>query len=194
MSTAPVIVDRFAEVVASMRNLSAADAAKFGITYVNDQGVRVPGVGLESPYYFYGSPIEVNKQLIRRDEELSSLGKVYPAIVLRLPSVETPSGGLMKYNLNVAIFEPTQDTYDSVDRYTNVIKPTLIPLYNLLIDRLKKAHFFWPGDQRIPPHEKIDRLHHGVEETQGNKAYAFAHKLDAIELVNLKINSSLKYC
>lgn len=183
MITASVFPDRIGEVVASMRNLSAADAAKFGIT-----------AGLESPYYFYGHPIDMNRQMIERDKVRATRNKVYPAIALRLPVQEEFSDGLVKYTANIAIFAETDLDWSAPERYENVIKPILNPLYLLFIDRLKKAGFMWEGNLTYPPHTKIDRPHHGVEATQGNSAYVFANKLDAIELQNLKINSNFKRC
>lgn len=178
-----VAVDLIGEVVASMRNLSAKDAAKFGIT-----------AGLESPYYFYGHPMDINRQMIDIDKELSTKGKVYPAVALRLPTKEEMGSGMTHYNMNVAIFAETDLNWSAPERYANVIKPTLMPLYLLFIDRLKKRGFTWSGNQDMPPHTKTDKPHHGVEETQGNKAYIFANKLDAIELENLRINITTKYC
>lgn len=178
-----VIVDEIGEVVASMRNLSAADAAKYGIP-----------AGLESPYYFYGHPIDMNTQMINRDKELATKNKVYPAVALRLPVTEEMKGGLVHYNLNIAIFATTNLNWDAPKRYQEVIKPVLIPLYELFLDRLKAHGFVWSGNLKRPPHTKIDRPHHGVNETQGNKAYVFATPLDAIELVNLKINFNFKQC
>lgn len=147
------------EVVASMRNLSAKDAAKWGIA-----------AGLDSPYFFYGTPVEINRQLEQRDHG-SSKGKVYPAIALRLPSNEDVKNGLVNYNINIAILMQTKVEYDAPDRYLNVVKPILYPLYELFLDRLKRAGFTWDGDLGTPPNTKRDMLHHGVEETTGNKAY-----------------------
>jgi len=176
-----VIVDEFGEVVESMRNLSAADALKFGVP-----------AGLESPYYFYGHPMDINRQMMIRDKE--EPGKVYPAVCLRLPIEEEMVGGLIRYSINAAIFANTNLDWDASERYTNVIKPTLLPLYELLLDRLKKHGFIWTGDQKRPPHKKIDRPHHGILETQGNKAYQFTNKLDAVELTDLRINFNFKHC
>jgi hypothetical protein len=180
-----VIVDLIDEVVTSMRNLSAKDAAKFGIT-----------AGLTSPYYFYGHPMDINRQMIERDRELTTKGKVYPAIALRLPTKEEMGSGLTHYNLNVAIFAETNLNWSAPERYANVIKPVLIPLYLLFIDRLRKRGFIWDGNtSSMPPHDRTDKPHHGVEETQGNKAYIFTNKLDAIELESLRINiQTLKPC
>lgn len=184
MMSPEVIVDKIDEVVTSMRNLSAKDAAKFGIT-----------AGLTSPYYFYGHKMDINRQMIDRDREIATKGKVYPAIALRLPTTESMGSGMTHYNLNVAIFAETDLNWSAPERYTNVIKPILIPLYFLFLNRLKKAGFVWQGDLNMPPHERTDKPHYGVEETQGNKAYIFTNKLDAIELENLKINiQTIKKC
>lgn len=177
-----VIVDKIGEVVASMRNLSAAEAEKLGID-----------AGLESPYYFYGHPVDINNQMIQRDKGTTK-GKVYPAIALRLPTTEDVYGGMIHYNLNLAIFALTDLDKTAPERYEEVIKPILYPLYKLLLDRIKRAGFMWDGNMRYPPHTKIDRPHYGVNETQGNKAYVFENKLEAIELINLKINYKFKSC
>lgn len=178
-----IIEDEIGEVVESMRDLSAADAAKFGIA-----------AGLESPYYFYGHPIDINTQMINRDKELATKGKVYPAVALRLPVIEESRGGLVHYTLNLAIMAPTLKEWNAPMRMEEVIKPTLVPLYELFLDRLKKHGFLWPGNQKRPPHTMIKRPHHGVNETQGNKAYVFSTPLDCIEVVSLKINSNFKQC
>ena len=176
------IVDQISEVVASMRNLSAKDAAKFGV----DQS-------LVSPFYFYGSPVEMNRQMIEMDKG-STRGKVYPAVALRLPIDEDVKNGLVNYKLNIAILAQTKMQYNAPNRYEFVMKPILYPLYLLLISRLKRYGFTWDGDMEYPPHTKRDMLHHGVEATQGNVAYIFNQPLDAIELINLRLNNKIKHC
>jgi len=178
-----IIEDEIGEVVASMRNLSAADAAKFGIT-----------AGLESPYYFYGHVIDINTQMINRDKELDTKGKVYPALGLRLPVIEELKGGMMHFTLNLGIFAPTLKQWNAPMRMEEIIKPTLVPLLELFFDRLKKHGFTWAGDMKRPPCTIIKQPHHGVEDTEGNKAYKFSTPLDAIELRNLKINYTFKPC
>src|SRR6476659_6537655 len=116
------IPEQIEEVVVSMRNLSAKDAAKWGIEE-----------GLDSPYFFYGTPIEMNRQMIERDKG-STKGKVYPAVALRLPTNEDVKNGLVNYNLNIAILEQTRIEYDAPNRYLNVVKPILYPLYELFLD------------------------------------------------------------
>ena len=176
-----VIVDLIGEVVESMRNVSVEDAAKFGVT-----------AGQPSPYYFYGHPMDINKQLIENDKSIAKKNQKYPAIFLRLPIVEQIQDGLIGFNLNLGIMDVTKKDYNTPERYEHVIKPILIPLYELFLDRLKKKGFTWGGYLLIPPHTKVDQPHHGVEATQGNKAYVFESALDAIEIINLKINKRIK--
>ncbi len=179
MKSPPELIE---EVVVSMRNLSAKDAEKFGVP-----------AGLTSPYFFYGTPVEINRQLCERDHG-STKGKVYPAIALRLPTTEEVKNGLINYNFTLAILDTTKVSYDAPDRYEHVVKPILYPLYELLLDRLKKAGFVWDGQMQYPPHTKRDMLHHGVEATQGNIAYIFKEPLDAIEISQMHINNKIKYC
>lgn len=178
-----IIVDRIGEVVNSMQNLSEKEGEKYGI---------LPG--LNSPFYFFGHPIDVNKQLIQRDQDKVNKHRKYPAIVLRLPTREEMYYGMIHYDLNIAILAETNVALDTPDRYEKVIKPILIPLYELFLDRLKSHKFSWKGNQIRAPHVKIDQPFYGVPETQGNKAYIFSNPLDAIEIVSLKINSQFKHC
>lgn len=177
-----VLVDEIEEVVESMRDLSSSDAAKYGIT-----------IGLTSPYYFYGHPVDINKQLILLDKDASTKDKDYPAILLRLPSNEEVSGGMIHYNLNIAIITDTDGDWTSDERYTEKIKPILYPLYELFLDRLGDFGFMWEKG-KVPPHTKRDIPYYGVEATQGNKAHIFKNKLDAIEIINLRINKKFKNC
>lgn len=178
-----VAVDLIGEVVESMRNLSAKESERFNIP-----------AGLTSPYYFYGHPMDINKQLVENDKSIAKNKQKYPAVFLRLPIPELIEGGLVKYTLNIGIMDVTKKDYNTPERYEHVIKPILMPLYELFLDRLKKKGFVWPGNQTRPPHTKIDQPHHGVEATQGNKAYVFESTLDAIELLSLKINYNFKNC
>lgn len=178
-----VLVDEIDAVVTDMRNLSASDAAKFGIT-----------AGLESPYYIYGTRIDINKELVKKDKNPVEKDKKYPLIALRLDSPEEIVGDVVKYNLNIAILATTSKNYNAEQRYTYVIKPVLLPLYELLMDRLHKHKFFWPGDQSYPPHTKIDRPYWGIEGSEGNASYIFSDPLDAIEIVNLKLSKRANIC
>jgi len=175
-----MIVDDVGIVVDSMRNLSVMDSVKYGIPQ-----------GLDSPFYFYGDPIDINKQLIQLDKAAKS-DKKYPAIALRLPTSEVINNGMVHYDLNIGIFEISQLDWTSDQRFDEVIKPILKPLYELFIDRLLYHGFIYTG--KVPDHTKVIKPYYGVEGTQGNKAYVFENKLDAIEIINLKVKSIFKKC
>lgn len=177
------IVDKIGEVVASMQNLNAKDSTKFGIT-----------AGLTSPYYFYGDKVDINKQLIIRDKDALTKTKKYPAIALRLPSPKEMGSGLVHCNINLAILDVTQKDWTSDDRFANVVKPVLYPLYELFLDRLRKNGFTWDSGTAYPDHTQREVLYYGTESSKGNEAHVFESPLDAIEILNLKINYTFKKC
>lgn len=177
------VVDKIGEVVTSMQNLNAADATKFGMT-----------AGLTSPFYFYGNKVDINKQLIQRDKDASTKTKKYPAIMLRLPSPKEMGSGLVHCNINLAILDVTKNDWTSDDRFENVVRPILYPLYELFLDRLKKNGFMWEHGKTYPYHTQREVLYYGTEGSKGNEAHTFESPLDAIELINLKINYTFKKC
>lgn len=178
-----ILVDEIGAIVTSMQNLSISDAKKFGIDG-----------GLESPFYTYGTRVEINRYLTRLDQDMVLKYKKYPLIALRLDTSEVMNNGVFNYDLNIAIFTLTDKNYTAQDRYTKVIKPILIPLYTLFLDRVKASSFFWPGKQAYPPHTKVDRPYWGIEGAEGSTATVFKDPLDAIEILNLKINQKVKTC
>lgn len=178
-----ILVDEIGAIVTSMQNLSIGDAKKFGID-----------AGLESPFYTYGTRVEINRYLTRQDQDIVLKHKKYPLIALRLDTSEVMNNGVFNYDLNIAIFTLTKIEYTAKARYDNVIKPILIPLYTLFLARVKESSFMWPGNQQFPPHTKIDRPYWGIDAGEGSDRTVFKDPLDAIEILNLKINQKVKTC
>lgn len=152
--------------------------------------------GKEIPFYRYGHRVEIAKLL---DEQNRKTGaekvKKYPLIALRLDTEETISDGIWHFNLNIAIVEWTDKNYDAAQRYENVYKPVLYPLYERFMEALKQSGlFFWDNMAAYPPHTKIDRLYYGTIGSEGNQKRVFSDPLDAIEIQNLRLNQTLKNC
>jgi hypothetical protein len=162
----PVIVDEIGEVVARMR-----------------------GTG-DIPYYLYGHRLEIANRLIEKDKDRVAMLQKYPLVALRQDIEEQYSNGIVTYTLNMAILEYTDKNYTAEQRYANVFKPILYPLYELLIKSLRES-FFWPAWQNVPPHTKIDRPFWGVAQQEKNTKPIFNDPLDAIELVSLKISKRI---
>lgn len=137
------------------------------------------------PFYHYGIPMQINRELLAKN--VGSLPK-YPAVLLRLPTSEEVSDGLFHFNLNIAIVAYTDRNYRTKERYENVYRPILYPLYQKFLEELYKRDFMWKGEQTYPPHSKRDVPFYSTKPEDRDKDNAFSDPLDAIEIINLKVN------
>lgn len=164
-------------------------------TVVNALKEVIAPATLEStpPYYMYGHRAVISKALSSKDKDAQKKFQKYPLIALRLDVPEDVADGV-EYTLNIVIAGKSKLEYTTPQRYANVIKPILVPLYEAFLLELRNSGLFMWSGTKNPPHTKIDRPFWGIEETEQNGAYIFNDCLDAIELVNLKINSTNKKC
>ena len=139
-----------------------------------------------APYFMFGHRVEIANRLLEKDKDSVYKYQKYPLIALRLPITETvKNNDLVEVSLNIAILEFTNKNYRAFDRYENVLKPILRPLYKSFTESLmKNSGTYTLG---IPEHDKIDRLFYGVDGLEGNQSYIFNDPLDGIELLNLKL-------
>jgi hypothetical protein len=145
------------------------------------------------PYYMYGHKMEIAARLLEKGKDSRYEYQRYPLIALRLDTPEEKKNGMIMHTLNIAILDMTDAGYTAEQRYANVIKPVLTPLYKSFLRHLKLSGLFtWSGNQEEPPHVKIDRPFWGTSQANGNTANIFSDPLDAIELLNLKINQPIK--
>jgi len=143
--------------------------------------------GSDVPYYMYGHKLEINQRLIAKGK--ANIPK-YPLVVLILDTAEQHEGSVIRYNLNIGILEYTKANYNAEERYENVFKPTLIPLYEKFLQCLPAGKFFW--EEQEPVHTKIDRPFYGVTELNRNARSIFSDPLDCVEIQNLKISRTIK--
>lgn len=140
------------------------------------------------PYYLYGHRRDINNRLVKKDKDKVFKYQKYPLIALRLPIPEDHSNdGIVSVSLNIAILAFTDRNYKSEERYENVIKPVLEPLYDQFLAALESTGIF-TFEGEIPEHTKIDRLYWGIEQSEGNVRNIFTDPLDAIELIDLELN------
>lgn len=167
------IVDNIGTVVAAMRG-----------TYSTTD--------LEVPYYMFGHRLEISRQLDRKTK--NSKAK-YPLIALRMDFNETIEDTFIKCKLNIGIFQFTKMNYNTQQRYDNVFKPILYPLYYLFLEELYHSGLFsWgiDGDLEKPKHTKIDRPYWGTPATEKNEKNIFNDPLDAIEIVDMEVVTKIK--
>jgi len=148
-----------------------------------------------APFYLFGHRLDIANRLLIKDNDTVYKYQKYPLIALIMDFPETVGDGMAHYNLHVVILDATDPNYTIEDRYTKVFKPILYPLYYKFLEYLRRVgKFTWIQDQQYPPHTKIDRPFWGTVYDQGNSAYIFNDRLDAIELSDLKISKTIKLC
>lgn len=181
-----LLTDDIGTIVARMRNDLAVEPVK---DYLNTLGYTA----MNMPYYEYGHRQDINLRLLEKDKDSVYKYQKYPLVALRLDVVEQISEGLIHYNLNIAILAFTDRNYTSVERTENVFKPILYPLYNNFLKHLRNSGIFtWPNYMTQPEHTKIDRYYWGTPGSEGNVKNIFSDPIDAIEIVDLKINKRIK--
>ena len=135
---------------------------------------------LQAPFYFHGTPRQVNNEwMIENDENLK-----YPLVYLvenRPDSFFNDEDSRLKdASLQIFFLDSFADNDDEVDEhYTNVVKP-LIASHNYFVDLLN-------ADPQILPFDyvKTNRVKVGVDSTnQGNTSKIFKDGLNAVEFVS----------
>lgn len=179
------VVDDIGKVVQAMRNGGIFDPY-FDATFTGDG----------SPYYMYGHRQEISNRLLQMNNDSGKKRKKYPLIALRMDFTEDVNQGMWRSTLNVIIVAYTDPSFNVEQRYANVFKPVLYPLYENFLKKLAASGLFsW--DERLeetyPPHTKVDRPFWGTPGAEANLKTIFANDpLDAVEILNLKLNQRLK--
>lgn len=181
----PIIEDDIRKVVDKMNE-------KFTFDSSFDESFRANGIN-----YMYGHVLEINNRLLKMTSSPANAPKKYPLLALRLDNPTPINGDMVYYNLNLVIMAFTNENYNAEQRQANVFKPKLYPLYDLFWQSLKAVKIFtWPsntpGSLLMPEHTKIDRYYWGTYTANKNTKNIFGDPLDAIEIVDLKINSRIK--
>lgn len=196
-----VIVEDIGLVVAAMRPTGADAAAlrlstivKFGLPfydYINsaNQAAQLA----EIPYYTYGRRVEIVKRLLERNNDETLTYKKYPLVALGMDIPERVADGVIEFTLNIVFLALTDPNYTVAERYENVFKPILYPMYTKFLEEFGNIGLFmWPGDQSAPPHDKYDRYYWGTTNSEGSTANKLPDPLDAIELLNFKFRQEIK--
>ena len=123
----------------------------------------------------------------------------YPLIYLVQDFVEKRGqkpGIYAETSLNILIIHQTDNTYKITDRYANVFKPVLYPIYYSLIDQISHHKQINNFDETLIPHTKIDRSYWGKTSINaaGNSALSLNDYVDAIEISNLDLNINYQLC
>lgn len=164
---------------------------------IYEQLEEVVAAMADPPQYLYGHRLEIVNLIKQQQSDPTLQLTRFPLIALKLDTpAGTVNGNMINYNLNIAIITSTEKGYTAKERLENVFKPVLYPLYDEFFKQLKRCgHFTWPAIGLFrPPHTKIDRFFYGTLSEEKNVKNLFDDPIDAVELIDLKINSKIKTC
>jgi hypothetical protein len=138
--------------------------------------------------FHHGHPLEIIN-LFKQATQLESVKfEQFPAICLfqDIPEKHSTDSAEREANLNLVIITDTSNTYEAAQRYTYTIKPILIPLYELFMEKLKCNGDVQVEDEK---YDYIERLYWGKSGLYGNVGNIFNDFIDAIEINNLKVKT-----
>lgn len=150
-------------------------------------------VSAETSYninYVYGLSIHISDNLMAKDKSKTLKDTKYPLIALFMPFEENRGKGYYADVLirKIVIAYLTNKDDRPNQRYENVFKTTLYPVYYSFLKQLARNKY---SNQKNPDfilHKKID--YPGVEQVTGVNDF-----VDSIEILNLQIPlKQIKYC
>lgn len=142
---------------------------------------------LLEPYYDYGHLISILNKLNAKDGNRVLKLQKYPLIALIQDIQEDHTNDLnigYSFSPGIVILATTDKNYTEQQRYQNVLKTILYPIYELLIEKIKYYQFFdfETESNGIPTYKKWDRVNWGTSTFFGNVATFFNDYLDGIEI------------
>jgi len=150
------------------------------------------------PYYLYGHPLDINNVLTQKAKSPEFRYKRYPLIALMQDFTETHDSFAYFYTVSpkILILNYTEQNYNSKQRYENVFKNILYPIYDELIQNILDSNLIDVTVIEDLTHTKTDRLYWGKVGIQGSQGKIFNDFLDAIEIdfTELKVIRQLEPC
>lgn len=183
------LVDIIGEVVASVKADVLATIIKNESAALGTQSL------IQTINYQYGHKSELIETLFQMDKSDPAAYQKYPLIYLVLDFKEIIDDSKSYFGtavLNILIMHSSELSYKTTERYLNVFKPVLYPLYISLLNQIPKHKAF--SVYGNPKHEKYDRPLVGVPAAiEGNKLLINEY-VDAIEIANLNLLLNYQTC
>lgn len=149
------------------------------------------------PFFMFGHRNEINRRLIKKEDDVTEKYTKYPLIALRMDFEEDVNNSDITYpSINIVILASTEKGLNAEERLTQVFKPVLAPLYDRFMLELRNTGIFsWDNDNgEKPPHTRIQRPYWGNGTLELNEKNIFNDPLDAIELTGLQLSLNEKLC
>ena len=131
------------------------------------------------------------------DKDPAGRFQKYPLVYLVQDFKETrgkTSGIYGETTLNIIIAHHTTSSFKITDRYQQVFKPVLYPIYYSLLNQLAKHPQLNEEDETMVLHGKTDRSYWGRTAIGGNDKLKITDTVDAIEIDNLALKILYQTC
>ena len=139
---------------------------------------------VEKPYYLHGHILDIIAVLSERDDSNVWKFKKYPLIAL-IEDIEEDDRFPIIYEYvcgpRVLIIMDTSPDYHAADRYDNVFKTVLQPIYDNLIEAMDENLDIY-NDKYDLQSTKVNRVYWGNQEEFGVGAHILNDYLDAIDI------------
>jgi hypothetical protein len=164
-------------------------------SFVKDTSFTIPSTTLvtatsfvlEAPYYFHGSPMQVNNEHLKIKVSANKYPLVYLVEALTDNHYDELDGRDKDMGLRIFFLDSLDGKNDEVtEHFTNVVKP-LNAMLSYFVELLKDNTYTLPFSYDV-----INRVKVGVYTTnQGNTEEIFSDPLDGVEFVStLTVNKS----
>jgi len=163
--------------------------------YIKKMQDKKQNVPCSEVYFLCGTASEINVQLLDKSADSTHKYRKYPLVMLRTPSPDSILTGMVDDSLNIAIVnQATKPGLKTHERMELVFKPILFPLYDLFARAIRNVGIFtWEGERDSLPGQRIIIPCYG-NSLEGSAQNKFSDPLDAIELVDLKLNQTINNC
>lgn len=191
MSNPRPIVKIMADIVEAVSDaiLSEIQAAELAIVQLTTPTATESNIAAIN--YQYGHLNELIETMKQYEQSPELRYEKYPliALFLDIPEQYGSSGGYPgECRLHMAICYGTSTTLKAEERYAQVIKPILLPLYEELIRQIEScAEFVTIGTLQHTMTERPYWGRGGLGDTAGN---VFADAVDAIEITDLNLTNN----
>jgi len=165
------------------------DSVEYTVSaFVKDTSFTVPSTTLvtatsfvlDAPYYFHGSPMQVNNEHLKIKVSANKYPLIYLVEALTDNHYDELDGKDKDMNLRIFFLDSFESKNDEVnEHFTNVVKP-LNAMLSYFVELLEDNAYTLPFSYDV-----INRVKVGVYTTnQGNTEQIFSDPLDGVEFVS----------
>ncbi len=147
---------------------------------------------IKTPFFMAGFPKEISTRLMENDQSTQLYkNQKYPLVALIVEEVkeERDFSKDFKTEINLVIFDTSDNTKNTEERNTEVYVAILEPLYEDLLKAFKKSRVVNVYDKK---HDKYNRYPWAKSSIYWSRENILNDPLDAVEIIGLKIK--LKDC